>query len=254
MRYKINIQNFAGEIQSPNEPTIKIKFRNTLNLSNVFDLNLTFVSNGETFSRIYVDEFHDNDMYYGSTKVYIVSDSRYTNANYQIIEISPNEANFQAFITAMKDNIEGVLLEKSTYKWLDSISVPDIVGETYTISFTCNGINYNSIETRAGLSAGGLWYDTIHVVSSGDDGKWSSWDNDAYKTITTTTDQYVNYDFYNYAITGGQLVKQETPEPTTGINNLRLGSITPIKYYLGDKELSKMYLGSKLVYQKNIIT
>lgn len=38
-------------------------------------------------------------------------------------------------------------------------------------------------------------------------------------------------------------------EPTTGKNNLRLGSITPKGYYLGTEKVIKMYLGSTLIYE-----
>ena len=36
------------------------------------------------------------------------------------------------------------------------------------------------------------------------------------------------------------------------MNNLRLGSDTPTKIYLGDTEVEKIYLGADLVYQKQV--
>ena len=36
------------------------------------------------------------------------------------------------------------------------------------------------------------------------------------------------------------------------MNNLRLGSYTPTKIYLGDTEVEKIYLGSDLIYQKQV--
>lgn len=250
MRYKINIQGFAGEIQDPNKPTIKIKFRDSLNLNNIFDLNLAFVSNGETFTRIYVDEFHDNDMYYGSTKVYIVSDSRYTNANYRIIEISPNQTNFQAFITAMKDNIEGVLLEKGTYKWLDSPKYNSaIMATNYEFNFNSNNNDFTLIRFNYNKEIIGAFY-MLYNSNNVYDSSNAVWNNKSYKDLTISEDQYVNYDFYNYAITGGQLVKQAAT-PTTG--TIKFGTAAPTKYYLGNKAVDRIYMGTVLLYKKAIV-
>ena len=251
MRYKLNIQRFAGEIQDPNKPIMKIKFRNSLNLTNVFDLNLAFVSNGETFTRIYLDEFHDNDMYYGSTKVYIVSDSRYTNANYQIIEIDPNQTNFNAFITAMKDNIEGVLLEAGTYKWVDAPKYNSaIMATNYEFNFNSNNNDFTLIRfnyNKEMIGAFYMLYDSNNVYDSSN----AVWNNNSYKELIISENQYVNYDFYNYAITGGQLVKQETPEPTTG--TVKFGTTAPTKYYLGNKAVDRIYMGTVLLYKKAVV-
>lgn len=251
------IENVAYTTRASEPNYVTWKFNDTISFSADIDFYINFIVNNfiyyirlsttsgtpDGYIMTYTQSNGDTLDVYNDT-------DRWINSDNQIIQVDSNSRDYASFVTWAKAN-GGVLLEKGTYKWVDSISVPDTVGETYTISFTCNGINYNSMETKAGLSAGGLWYDTTHVVSSGDDAKWSNWYNDAYKTITTDTVQYVDYDFYNYAITGGQLAKQETPEPTTG--TVKFGTTAPTKYYLGSKAVDRIYMGTVLLYKKAIV-
>lgn len=103
-------------------------------------------------------------------------------------------------------------LEAGTYKWVDSPSQPDSYFDVFDFSFE---INNGSIVGLVGLGtaptshAWGLYYyaedESGDIVAyNGDTG----WRNEAYKTITLSTDQTVSADFYNWAITGGNLVKQ----------------------------------------------
>lgn len=182
------------------------------------DINFTSkpYDNGNTY--IDIDAYYSDGpdywtMYYHVTEISPAiaynSSTGWEDEEYKTITLSTDQQVSQEFYTWFTANTNKVYtLEAGTYKWKDSVDVPDTVGETYSFSFTCNNVDYNSMETTGGLSAGGLWYDTAHVVSVGDDAKWSNWINDAYKTITLTTSQTVSAEFYDWAITQGNLVKQ----------------------------------------------
>lgn len=233
--------------------TITIKFKDTLTLGTMDTINIGFVSNGINYSSIGTQEYpgniglvlkYDNTIVYGS--------NNYENTAFQYITLDTNQTNFNTFITAMKDNIEGVLLESGTYKWVD---FPYHDGSYLTLvaifDFVSNSQSFSECHYYQDHVEGSLQQSIFYsspnnfVFNNNNDPTWT---NDAYKTITTDTDQYIDYDFYNYAILGNQLVKQE-PTPT-GVNNLRFGSDTPTKLYVGDTEITKAYMGDTLVYEK----
>lgn len=104
----------------------------------------------------------------------------------------------------------GYTLEAGTYKWVNSLGKSSI-GFDFGLSFTSSNTQYVSIKisfTSAGF-VDFIWYrsdngsTTIAFDRSDDD-----WTSNNYKTIILSTTQTVSAEFYNWAITGGNLVKQ----------------------------------------------
>ena len=110
-----------------------------------------------------------------------------------------------------------VTLEAGTYKWKDSptlLSYPQT--ENYlNLNFTSNNVAYELL----GYVGSSITYwtdkndiDTSTTVYAASD---SSWTDTAYKTITLSTSQTVSAEFYNWAITQGNLVKQAAEKKVT---------------------------------------
>lgn len=191
--------------------TIKIKFKDTLTLTSDFDFFIEFTSNSTTFTRMKVSQYISYNLNYGTTKVYDKPTNSWVNTAYQIIEIDTNQNEFNAFITAMKSNIEGVDLEAGSYQWIGSPENPTTCNTN--LNFTSNNENFTGIKVYEG-AVYLLAY--INNGTSIDVFNYDDWDwkqGEAYRNITTTENQYVSFDFYNYAILGNQLVKQQ-PTPT----------------------------------------
>lgn len=240
--------------------TITIKFKDTLTNLPSSSINVDFLNNGQSYSWI---TFSNGSMMYGimdwfddDQKVYD-STSHWLGTSGQYITIDTNQTNFDSFITAMKDNIEGVLLESGTYKWVDVLAIPNFdfsTGPRFNLSFISSNSNYVSFLFRPIVNSNTFkleYWDSLADDITPYNGATQSWNfklGDDIQSITTTTDQYIDYDFYNYAILGNQLVKQgDTP---TGTNKLKFGAETPSKLYLGSTEVTKAYMGDTLVYQK----
>lgn len=253
MRYKLNIQNFAETVPDMNTPRyVTWFFKEKLTFTKDIDFYINFYLKGQNvlYNRFYTVSGTPDGyiLYYNESGGYmdVYNDTeQWLNEDSRIIRVDSNTLNSQdynSFVTWAKTN-GGVLLEKGTYKWVDTLTFVGTVDVRATFNFISNNTNYEMLDVHS-TKGGSMYYDrdTVYV---------SDWFDNAYKTITTSTDQYVDYDFYAYAIIGVRLVKQETPEPepTTGKNNLRLGSITPKGYYLGTKKVTKMYLGDTLIYE-----
>lgn len=243
---------------------IKIKFKDTLTFTSDQIFDITFKSNNQNFTQFLGQYGKGFTLSYNSTAVYDFINGWTTPFN--IIEIDPTQANFNAFITAMKDNIQGVELEAGTYKWVDEPSIPTISFEAPFTFITTGSYDYIKISV-----------DTSHIVYTDFDSDTTNaytfsnkeWWNNTYKTITTTENQYVDYDFYNYAILGNQLVKQEsttaTIESGTYVFNINLDTpnaftqnlsftsdgvtYSLIKYITSDPLNEGLYFGNTRVYE-----
>lgn len=223
--------------------TITIKFKDGFDLSNNVDISINFGCDGIYYQRIQVS----NDLlrYQDISGDWFTccNEIGWTNYKYKIITLDSNQTNFDSFITAMKDNIEGVLLESGTYKWVDELDVT--VPNVFYLDYSSNNVSYTRIIVDRNT---GVEYSNDDTINNYVYLKSSGWEDNIYKTITTTEDQYIDYDFYNYAILGNQLVKQgDTP---TGTNKLKFGAETPSKLYIGESEVTKAYLGDVLIYEK----
>lgn len=228
------------------------KFNDTPNLLTSFESQINFTSDNIAFEKFIVET--GDGIYYkpkNGTQMpaYGMLLGGWANSSYQTIQVDTNSTDYSSFVTWAKAN-GGVLLEKGTYKWVDSPITPNSAISA-NLNFTSNSSNYIKLSYSVGAPTSRIidYHDTgsshIDVYSMID-----GWENEAYKTITTATDQYVNYDFYNYAITGGQLVKQAAT-PTTG--TIKFGTAAPTKYYLGNKAVDRIYMGTVLLYKKAIV-
>lgn len=115
---------------------------------------------------------------------------------------------------------ETVTLEAGTYKFVDSPS--NISNKnSFDFNFTSNGNNYSTIfmgiyidgsyinYTRDNNEVTGFFQNHGWGTHTLDAGEYvSTVSNTAYKTITLSTDQQVSPEFYKWAITDGNLVKQ----------------------------------------------
>lgn len=193
--------------------TIKIKFKDTITMpSSATTFNITFTTpeNSDEYNKMIVNYNNEGGInyYYNSSVTAVYNSSGWRSYVYKTIEIDTTQANFQTFINAMKDNIEGVELEAGTYQWIGTPENPNACNTN--LNFTSNNENFTGIKVYEG-AVYLLAY--INNGTSIDVFNYDDWDwkqGTAYRTITTTSNQYVDYDFYNYAILGNQLVKQAT--------------------------------------------
>ena len=184
---------------------IKIKFKDTLTFTSDQIFDITFKSNNQNFTQFLGQYGKGFTLSYNSTSVYDFINGWTT--PYNIIEIDPTQASFNAFIAAMKDNIESVELEAGTYKWVDN---PNPLQTSAVFNFISNNISMISISCGADIFYSDINSEDYRVWR----GATGNWSNENYKTIVTSSNQYINYEFYNYAILGNQLVKQQ-PTPTS---------------------------------------
>lgn len=102
------------------------------------------------------------------------------------------------------EEVVGYILEAGTYKFIEKPVFGNLLEETaYNFSFTSNNSNFTYVkygETGSGRT--GFMFDTTTVYVRG------AWVNQAYRTVTIVADTQVSADFYNWAIAGGNLVKQ----------------------------------------------
>lgn len=116
-------------------------------------------------------------------------------------------------------------LEAGTYKWVDSpaanfISYFNLAGQgDIDIDFDSAGVAFGSISIEYASSYSVYVPPARFTVYS----SISGWVFDDYQTITLVTPQTVSADFYEWAITGGNLVKQEGE---TWVLNETLSSVT----------------------------
>lgn len=216
------------------------KFNDTLTISANQTFNITFLVGSTSHSKIDIqDSKGDKEMEYDDQLIY--SNGNWNGEENKIIKVDTNSTDYASFVTWAKAN-GGVLLEKGTYKWVDTLTFVGTVDVRATFNFISNNTNYEMLDAHS-TKGGSMYYDqdTVYV---------SDWLDNAYKTITISTDQYVDYDFYAYAIIGGRLVKQ-TIEPTTG--TIKFGTAAPTKYYLGNKAVDRIYMGTVLLYKKAIV-
>lgn len=208
---------------------IKIKFKDSLTLTSEFSIDINFTSNNKVYTKFYSHKqvFSDATLYslrYGTSigsyyEAWFSLAGGWSNDTFKYIEIDPTQTNFQAFITAMKDNILGVELEAGTYKWVDNLGITSPFGTNssdFSIIFNSDNKYYifirfqpNNNNAYFNLEYWGALADNV-TPYHGDTQSWNTKVPEC-QTITTTENQYVDYDFYNYAILGNQLVKQTTP-------------------------------------------
>ena len=123
-------------------------------------------------------------------------------------------------------------LEAGTYKWVDSPNLAyfnlslhekkvftlafastyngtDITNYSYVIIYANGDDEPTLLELQYGYTNIPIDDEVNVVYSGGDDPNATGWAYDLEKTITLSTPQTVSAEFYNWAITGGNLVKQE---------------------------------------------
>lgn len=109
------------------------------------------------------------------------------------------ESELSAGVTVSKA-ASTVTLEKGTYKWVDSPTFTSSFNET--VSYASNNADWDKLRVNGfqNIITYGIPNTNVYVNHS--------WPNTAYKTITLSTDQQVSAEFYKWAITDGNLVKQ----------------------------------------------
>lgn len=187
----------------------------------------------------------------------------------------------KAMATGFKDsNMSGVvrytvpktskIIERGTYKWIDNPNIT-VDGQT-DFALISNGEPYTMVRTHAGVEGNYISYtDASNTVTgyfighgwgihSLNNGEWSSMaEEPAYQIITLEDDIEVPAGFYDWAITGGNLIKYE---PETWLlnetidetelnstiyfvsNDIRMKQI--IRTYISEDENSLKYIESQV--------
>ena len=114
-------------------------------------------------------------------------------------------------------------LEAGTYKWVDGPVKSSSLMQV-DFNFVSNQTSFTRfIAGTFGFNNGIYYRDSTEEEVSVKVYNWTTWTDTAYQTITLSASQTVSADFYEWAITGGNLVKQEGE---TWVLNETLSSVT----------------------------
>ena len=151
----------------------------------------------------------------------LVNGLAYTwNNGFMFIDALSNVTDARIAIKAKKV-VPANTLVAGVYKWADNPSIPDSV-LYQSISFISSGINFRSINRGFYRGERFIYYPpnepgvmwTGYQVGYGwgyyDDNSGEFYPNSSYQMVTLSADYTVTSDFYEWAITGGNLVKQST--------------------------------------------
>lgn len=149
---------------------------------------------GDTLTFDSVENAEQYEVFAGSTSlgtyepVYTLEAGTYKWVDSPDLSIFPNTADYETIDIIFSSNSRS----------FSHILLSSYVGESFGIAYTplFNGVNFVGRDNA---------YDGWGYIDD-DDNVWHS--NLSYQTITLTAPQTVSADFYNWAITGGNLVKQ----------------------------------------------
>lgn len=135
-----------------------------------------------------------------------------------------------------------VTLSAGTYKFVDSPTFTSSFNET--VSYTSNGVDWDRLRVQ------GVQNVITYGIPNTNAYVNHSWPNTAYQTITLSTDQQVSPEFYKWAITDGNLVKQAavtyenvTLEKVNDGGQIQGGSYVSTGYtQISNSDTSKYYL------------
>lgn len=199
---------------------VKWKFNDTMpdTLQGSYNNHINFTCNGVSYTSINTMG-KPNGIYYGDTQAYSWATNKWNDTKYQYIEVDDTSTDYANFVEWAKEN-GGVLLEAGEYKWVDEPNL-SLLEDVINIVLDFTTGNMSGCNVQAQPTKGGI---ILYAWSTGGDETIyfgaGSWSNETYKTITTTTNQYINYDFYTWAIAGNQLVKQTSNKVTIDLTTL----------------------------------
>ena len=143
--------------------------------------------------------------------VLLINGLAYTwNDGFMFVDALKGVTEARISITAKKVPPASYTLEAGTYKWVDSLRNSS-VNFNFGLSFVSNNVQYASIKISfksSGVADLMSYYTDNGSTTLAFDRADEGWISDAYRTISLSTTQTVSADFYNWAITGGNLVKQ----------------------------------------------
>lgn len=196
------------------------KWNDSVSLIDI-DQDIEFTSNNTQYTIIKSNEGRAVITYTTSYMAAVYNNGAWTDNSYKTITLSTDQQVSQEFYTWFIANANKVYtLEAGTYKWTGN---PDIMtgyfnsvpgSDNISLSFQSNSVTYNSItllyEKGTKYTHKRILYgSTMAYRDDVDNGTFNSrWLNDNYRTITLSTPQTVSAEFYNWAITQGNLVKQ----------------------------------------------
>lgn len=128
---------------------------------------------------------------------------------YMFVDALPNVASARIAITAKKVAPSSYTLEAGTYKWVDGPVKSSSLMQV-DFNFVSNQTSFTRfIAGTFGFNNGIYYRDSTEEEVSVKVYNWTTWTDTAYQTITLSASQTVSADFYEWAIAGGNLVKQE---------------------------------------------
>lgn len=203
----------AGVVVSKAASTVTLeagiyKWKDNVTLTDI-DQDIEFTSNNTQYAIIKSSELRAVITYTTSYAAAVYNNGMWSNTAYQTITISTDQQVSQEFYTWFTANANKVYtLEAGTYKWVDEPSrVLNIGIERFP--FTSNAESYLGVDLS---SRSKIFYKTPEVDLPAYDFDTKEWRDPAYQTITLSTDQTVSTEFYKWAITDGNLVKQAAGE------------------------------------------
>jgi hypothetical protein len=182
---------------------------NSYELSDGEISDISFTSNGETFSRIRIEHTEDDAignqyyLYYDDKNVATQMQGfigfEFTNKAYKNIifgtipqELSDSEYRWFTSITEKAVSLSGI------YQFNENISVFDNYNG-YAVSFTSNGTSFSKMRGNTTLYYDDTSAYCFHMDSEGNESY--EWDNYTYRTVDFgTTEQYVQKSFYDWLI------------------------------------------------------
>lgn len=242
---------FADSVDDPvgTIPAGTYKFKDSISLPSADitqSITFKYTQYGQNYTATSMNIQSSGVIYYkGTTTVTAFQGTWQSTAQTITLETAQNVSS--SFYTWFRENAQ-CLLEAGMYKWVD-------YPETPTINFNTNFEFSDDINSFTGMyinSYPKLVYKTLNGDEEIFDYLDSDWLGVTSGKVILSSSQYVDYDFYNYAINGKQLIKKvqikgkwKFNATLTGIEKSTSYIITEVSFKYGTRQCSKIRNGNR---------